>query len=170
MTPLPLKAPSATLLDDARLRRLDWLAYFLDNAIRVPGTQYRVGYDAVIGLVPGLGDIIGAALSVYLVLAATRYRLPTSTLLRMMLNVGLEALIGMIPLLGDLFDATYKANARNLALLHAHLEARGLGASGPSDRGFFWSVVLVMGGVFALIAMMIAGLIWTLRGLLGSGA
>jgi hypothetical protein len=96
------------------------LAWWLDSAFVVPGTRFRFGLDALIGLVPGLGDLIGTALSAYIVAAAARRGLPGSVLLRMALNVGLEAIVGVIPILGDLFDAAWKANQRNVALLRQY--------------------------------------------------
>jgi hypothetical protein len=99
---------------------LERLAWWLDSAIVVPGTRFRVGLDALIGLVPGIGDLIGAALSAYIVAAAARRGLPRSVLLRMALNVGLEALVGIVPIVGDLFDAAWKANQRNVALLRQY--------------------------------------------------
>ncbi|WP_437562871.1 DUF4112 domain-containing protein [Sorangium sp. So ce542] len=164
--------PLATLktvdLEDERLKRLNALGHFLDNAIRIPGVGYRVGYDAVIGLIPGVGDLVGFGLSIYIVLAAARFRLPASTVLRMMLNVGLETLIGTIPVLGDLFDATYKANVRNLDLLRSHLAARAQGGARPSDLGFYAGVAVAVGGVLALTGLLLFSLVRALQGLLGA--
>jgi hypothetical protein len=108
--------------DVARTRSdgLDRLAWWLDSAIRIPGTRFRIGFDALIGLVPGVGDLIGAALAAYIVAAAARRGLPGSVLLRMALNVGADAIVGAVPLLGDLFDAAWKANERNVALLRQY--------------------------------------------------
>ncbi len=102
-----------------RLRRLAWL---LDSAVRLPGLKFRVGLDALLGLVPGLGDAAGVVLSGYIVLRSWRLGAPRSVLLRMALNVVVEGVVGAVPLLGDLFDAAWKANMRNVALLEAHLE------------------------------------------------
>jgi hypothetical protein len=96
---------------------LDRLAWWLDSSIVVPGTRFRIGFDALIGLVPGIGDLIGTALSAYIVAAAARRGLPGSVLVRMALNVGVEAVVGAVPIVGDLFDAAWKANQRNVALL-----------------------------------------------------
>ncbi|WP_437971027.1 DUF4112 domain-containing protein [Sorangium sp. So ce260] len=155
------------LEEEERLKRLNALGHFLDNAIRIPGVGYRVGYDALIGLIPGVGDLIGFGLSIYIVLAAARYRLPVSTVLRMVLNVGLETLIGTVPLLGDLFDAAYKANARNLDLLRAHLAARAQGGARPSDLGFYAGLTVAVGGVLALTGLLLFSLIRALQALLG---
>lgn len=99
---------------------LERLAWWLDSAFVIPGTRFRVGLDALIGLVPGIGDLIGMALSAYIVAAAARRGLPGSVLLRMAINVGVEAVIGIVPVAGDLFDAAWKANQRNVALLRQY--------------------------------------------------
>jgi hypothetical protein len=107
------------------LRRLDSLGYVLDNSIPIPGTRRRFGLDAVIGLIPGIGDATGAVMSAYIVVQAARLGAPASSLVRMLLNVGIEALVGAIPFVGDLFDAWFKANARNVALLRGELDRPG---------------------------------------------
>ena len=105
--------------DGDRLRRFAWL---LDELIRIPGTQQRVGLDALIGLVPGVGDTIGALLSTYIILEAARRGASVWTVARMLANVGIETVIGAVPFLGDLFDVVFKANRRNIALLGATLD------------------------------------------------
>ncbi len=102
------------------LDRLEKLAWLLDNSIRVPGTQYRIGLDGLIGLIPGVGDALGAALSSYILAEAAGARLPKSVLFRMAGNIALETVIGAIPIFGDLFDMAWKANARNVKLLHQY--------------------------------------------------
>lgn len=102
-----------------RLRRFAWL---LDELFRIPGTQQRIGIDALIGLVPGVGDTIGALLSTYIILEAARRGASIWTVTRMLANVGVETVFGAVPLLGDLFDVVFKANSRNLALLGETLE------------------------------------------------
>lgn len=104
----------------ARLNRFAWL---LDNSIRVPGTRYRIGLDPLIGLIPGIGDAIGALLSLVIVGEALRARLPASILLRMAFNVALEVTVGAVPIVGDIFDMTWKANARNARLMERYLES-----------------------------------------------
>ena len=103
-------------------RRLGRLAWLLDSAIQIPGTRFRVGLDAIIGLVPGFGDVVGVLLSSYIVREAARAGAPTSVLLHMAWNVAVEGIVGMIPFAGDVFDAAWKANQRNVALLEAHFE------------------------------------------------
>lgn len=98
-------------------------ARVLDNAVRVPGTDIRFGLDPILGLVPGLGDVTGAAASAYTILLASRLGAPASVILRMVLNVGIDTLIGVVPMLGDLFDFGWKSNTRNVALLERYLES-----------------------------------------------
>lgn len=152
-TPPPVNPrPSASAPGDrtpareGALRRLDSLSFVLDNSIRVPGTNARFGADAVIGLIPGFGDAAGALMSAYIVLQAARLGAPASSLARMLLNVGIEALFGAVPVLGDLFDAAFKANARNVALLRAELDRPG------STRTSSTAVVLAV--VVALVVIL----------------
>lgn len=124
-----------------RLQRLDNLAEFLDESIRIPGIGYRIGYDALMGLIPGIGDLVGLMFGTYIVLESARFRVPRTTLLRMIANVLLEAAVGTIPLIGDVFDATYKSNVRNLRLLRTRLSAP---ESAPkSDRWFFAVLIAI---------------------------
>lgn len=99
-----------------RAKRLRALAWLMDNSIPLPG-GFRIGVDAIIGLVPGIGDAIGALISAYIINEARSMGAPRSVLLRMMSNVMIETVIGSVPFAGDLFDAAFKANSRNLALL-----------------------------------------------------
>ncbi len=101
---------------------LDMLAHVLDDWFRVPGTSIRFGLDGIIGLVPGLGDIIGGLASSVIVFAAWVRGVPYITLVRMVVNIGIEVLLGTIPLLGDAFDIAWKANRRNYALIVRHLQ------------------------------------------------
>jgi hypothetical protein len=100
---------------------LDALARLLDSAFRIPGLNIRVGLDPIIGLIPGIGDIVATLVSLYILAAAQRYGIPRITTLRMGLNIGIDAIIGAIPIVGDLFDLTWKANQRNVALLKRHM-------------------------------------------------
>jgi hypothetical protein len=96
----------------------------MDTAFKIPGIRVKVGLDPIIGLIPGLGDIVATLISAYIIFLAARFRLPTNLLMRMVFNVGLETVVGSIPLLGDVFDAFYKSNIRNLALLETHLSGQ----------------------------------------------
>jgi hypothetical protein len=114
-------------MEDSRTvqRRLNRLAWLLDSAVQIPGLKFRVGLDALIGLIPGLGDAVGVMLSSYIVREAWQLGVPKSTLVRMGFNVAVEGIIGLIPFAGDVFDAVWKANQRNVTLLNAHLENPG---------------------------------------------
>jgi hypothetical protein len=101
------------------LRRLAW---WLDAAFPIPGTQQRVGFDALLGLIPGVGDAIGALLSTYIILEAARRGASVWVVARMLGNVAVETVLGAVPLLGDVFDVVFKANIRNLDLLGDTLE------------------------------------------------
>ena len=107
---------------DDPLARARTLARLLDTAITIPGTGIRFGADAVLGLVPGLGDVAGALLAGYLVLLAERLGAPRSVILRMLGNVALDTLGGTVPVAGDVFDVVFKSNVRNVALLERALE------------------------------------------------
>lgn len=158
-TSRPEPPPHATR---ARLARLAWL---LDNSIRVPGTDFRIGLDAIIGLIPGLGDFVGALLSSYIVGQAWQMGVPKSTLTRMGFNVLVEGVVGAVPLFGDIFDAAWKANHRNVQLLHAHLEnpRRAVRAS----RAF---VVLLLTALLVLLLALGLAVYALVRGLMSLGA
>jgi hypothetical protein len=129
-----------------RLHRIAWL---LDDLVRVPGTSRRFGLDPVLGLLPGGGDIAGSALSAYIVIAAARLGAPSSVILRMGWNIVVDTVLGAVPLFGDLFDAGWKANRRNVALLDRFIEKPG--AARRSSR-------LVLAGVLFAIAATAVGM------------
>ena len=95
-------------------------AVLLDSQFRVPGTRFRFGLDAILGLIPGLGDITTPAFSAMLLVQAVRMRLPFVVQARMVANAALDMLLGLVPIVGDLVDIGWKANLRNLALLERH--------------------------------------------------
>ena len=107
----------------ATLNRIRKLSRLMDTAIRIPGINFRIGLDPIIGLIPGAGDLIDTAFSAYLIYLATRFNLPRSIFGWMVFNIMLEAVLGTVPLIGDIFDAFYKSNIRNLKLLEEHLQA-----------------------------------------------
>ncbi len=107
----------------ATLNRIRKLSVLMDTSIGIPGTPFRFGLDPIIGLLPGGGDLISAAFSAYIIFLATRFGIPREDLTKMIFNVALEAVVGTVPLVGDLFDAYYKSNIRNLAILEKHLMA-----------------------------------------------
>jgi hypothetical protein len=144
-----------------RLERLRRIATLLDNAVPIPGTKYRVGLDPILGLIPGIGDAIGAAMAGYILVEAVRFGVPRSVLVRMLLNVGLDTAVGAVPGLGDLFDFVWKADAKNLALLHEHL-GRPVAARRASRR-----VVALVVAAVALLAAGAVALVVLLSQLIG---
>jgi hypothetical protein len=102
--------------------RLNFLAWLLDSSIPIPGTRFTIGLDALIGLFPFIGDLVGVAASSYILAEANRMGVGKAILARMAFNVALEGVIGIVPLFGDLFDAAWKANQRNVQLLNAWAE------------------------------------------------
>lgn len=105
-----------------RRQRLVFLAWLLDSSIPIPGTRLTIGLDAVIGLVPFIGDLIGVLLSSYILAEANRMGVGRRILARMAFNVALEGVVGIVPIFGDAFDAAWKANQRNVRLLNAWAE------------------------------------------------
>jgi len=104
-------------------QRLKAFAHLLDSAIRLPG-GFRIGLDGIVGLIPGVGDAIGAALSGYLIYAAAQLDIPRSVIVRMILNALIEAIVGLVPFFGDIFDFAFRSNNRNIKLLREALETR----------------------------------------------
>ncbi|MFG0319410.1 MAG: DUF4112 domain-containing protein [Planctomycetota bacterium JB042] len=113
----------------AELERTRRLARLLDAEFRLPGTRFRFGLDPLLGLVPGVGDALSAALSGHTIWRASRLGVPGRVLRRMIRNVLVDLLLGAIPLVGDVLDFFVRANRKNLALLEAHLESAGASAN-----------------------------------------
>jgi hypothetical protein len=137
----------------SRIRRVRVLAKLLDNSISIPGTRFKFGFDAIIGLIPGVGDVLGAILSGYIVLEAARAEVPPLTLARMLVNVGIDTLLGSIPAAGDVFDAMWKSNLMNVALLEQHLGAHD--AAVREKRGATRAIILAL---IVLLLILAAGL------------
>jgi hypothetical protein len=106
---------------EERVARLDALATLLDTAFILPGTNVRFGFDALIGLVPGIGDAITTAISLYIVHEARQLGAPVHLILRMLANVAVDGFVGAVPLVGDAFDVLWRANRRNVRLLREWL-------------------------------------------------
>ena len=156
MTPNDASSPPAAV---ARLRAL---ARTLDSAVPIPGTKIRFGADALLGLVPVVGDLAGAALSGYVVLSAARLGVPRAVLARMVANLGADALVGTVPLLGDFFDVGWRANTRNVDLLE-----RALAQPGAVRRQSRLHVALVVLAVVLLAAAGVALTVWLVRAVAG---
>lgn len=131
-----------------QLRAARALSVLLDTALRIPGTRIRFGLDPMLGLVPGLGDVAGAAMAGYVVILASRLGAPTPVLLRMLANVGVDTVLGAVPFLGDAFDVAWKANVRNLVLLDRYMEAPGTTRRAST---------LVVAGILVAVGLLAAG-------------
>lgn len=121
--------------EQALLARLERLSRLLDEQFLFPGTNVRVGLDAIIGLIPGVGDLLTGGLALYLFFLARRFGLPAHVQARMLANIGIDMAFGSVPLLGDAFDVAFRANRRNLRLLLQHLERRRTPGGGPRTKG-----------------------------------
>jgi hypothetical protein len=147
-----VSAPRPTDLD--LLRR--W-AVILDSYFRVPGTNIRFGFDAIVGLVPGLGDLVAPVFTVAVLATGLRMRVPAIVQARMVLNALIDMAIGIVPVLGDLADIAWKADLRNVALLERHARPGVL-----PTRGDYLFVFLCIGLVVAAAALPIVLIIWVL--------
>ena len=108
-------------VDRAAVTRMRFVARVLDDSVRIPGTEFRIGLDPVLGLLPVAGDAVSGALSLYIVVESARLGVSPKTLFGMLANVGVDVAGGSIPVVGDLFDAAWKANTRNLRLALSEL-------------------------------------------------
>lgn len=138
--------------DDATL---DVLASVLDDIFRIPGTRIRFGLDPLIGLVPGIGDLLTGIASFVIVFAAWQRRLPKVTIARMMANIGIDTLVGSFPVVGDAFDTAWKSNRKNLNLLRR--------ATADISRRQNWRDWLFLAGLVLLMLVLIAipiALLW----------
>ena len=116
---------------EASLARLRTLARIMDSAFAVPGTSVRMGLDALLGIIPVAGDLLGQLISSYLIWEAKRLGVSRFTLWRMVANSAIDTVTGFIPVAGDAFDVAFRANSRNLALLEAHLTKQGYDLTKP---------------------------------------
>jgi len=138
------------------LSHLRRFAELLDSAVPLPG-GYRIGLDGLVGLIPGIGDAVGACAGAYIVVRAAQMGASTATLVRMIWNVVVETLIGAIPILGDVFDFVWKANNRNVALLEG--QAHRLTGKGGARRRLTTATLLLLGAFLLLLALLLVGLI-----------
>jgi hypothetical protein len=155
---------------DARgeLARLERLSYYLDDLFAVPGTGYRIGLDPLLGLLPGVGDVTTSALSAYIVARAAALGVPRATLARMVVVLLVDTLLGSLPLVGDAFDAVWKANARNVRLLEARLDAPdGDGDGAAADRRYVLVATALLTGALVLVALGVTATVWWTLGRAG---
>ena len=138
----------------SRFHEIEMLARLLDSIFKIPGSQIRFGLDALLGLIPGLGDTATSAASLYILLTAARNSVPRITILRMAANIGLDYAVGSIPLLGDVFDVYWKANLKNVELLRQHAQV-----DKTKLRKLQFQDWLFVGGLaFLLIALLVGSI------------
>ncbi len=116
-------ASSSPLPDAAAREKLERLSHWLDDRFAIPGANWRIGLDGIIGLVPGIGDVVTTALAAYIVIEARRMGVPKTVLMRMIKNVVVDAAVGSVPLIGDVIDIRMKTNRKNLALLNDYFDS-----------------------------------------------
>jgi hypothetical protein len=136
---------------------LDNLAYYLDDLFRIPGTGWRFGLDAIIGLVPNVGDTLTSFASFYILLAGVRYGVPKITLLRMALNIGVDYVLGSVPIIGDALDFFWKSNDMNMNLIRERATGKGKGTT--SDYVFIFVLIgllilLLIGSIVASVVIL----------------
>lgn len=147
-----------------KVQRLEKLAWILDSVIPIPGTNWRIGLDGLIGLIPGVGDISAGAISTYILYQALRMGVPTMVVGRMLLNIVMESVVGVIPFFGDIFDFAFKANKRNVELLREYVDQpdtvkrRSTFTVIITIVGFLLVLGLLVWGMFSLIAALIHAL------------
>jgi Domain of unknown function (DUF4112) len=140
-----------------RLKRMRQLSRLLDSAIVIPGTKQRMGIDPILGLIPGGGDTVSAALSSYIIVEAALMGLPRSSLMRMVLNIALDTLVGSVPILGDVFDVFSKANLRNMQIIENHAKSPQ-----PSARVDKLFIIALIAGLITLILLAGSLTLWLL--------
>jgi hypothetical protein len=163
-----LDRPERSVKIDESLERLSWL---MDDLIRIPGLNWRFGLDALVGLIPGFGDTATSLVSFYILVSAVRYRVPKVTLLRMGLNIGIDYLVGSLPLVGDLFDAWWKSNQMNVALLSKRATvSRSEARKGKiSDWLFVGLIIVVLVGLAVGAAALSLYLLFLIAGQFSKG-
>jgi hypothetical protein len=146
--------------DLVALRRF---AHWMDEAFLIPGTKIRVGADAVIGLIPGIGDVVGALLSTWIIVGALRYRVRPLVIARMVGNIVIDMIFGAVPLAGDVFDFLYEENMKNMRLLEKHRDRRrpprSFAAIAVSAILLFVLVFLLAIGIVAAVVALVFWLI-----------
>jgi len=138
-------------------RRIATVSRLLDELVTVPGTRHRFGLDAVVGLIPGFGDVASAAIGVWIIAEAARFRLPPIVLARMVVNTLVDLGVGVVPVVGDAFDFFFKSNTRNVELFRRH--ATDPGASTTEHRAFLAGLALLLIGVVWLLAIAVGSVL-----------
>ena len=145
------------LVHAPRLKRMRQLSQLLDGAIAIPGTKHRIGLDPILGLIPGGGDTVSAALSGYIIIEAARMGLPRKVLMQMVGNLVIDTVAGSVPVVGDVFDVFSKANMRNMQIVESHAQVPT--PSAKTDKLFIGLLIIGLLG-FALAVGFITVAIW----------
>jgi Domain of unknown function (DUF4112) len=161
LIPEVVEADSEIPMDLVALRRF---AILMDAAVPIPGTRRRVGLDAAIGFIPGLGDVIGGALSAWVVVGALRYRVPMPRVLRMVGNILADVALGSIPIFGDIFDLFFEENIANVEILiRARDRSRPPRTLGGIAVAAAALVSFIVGASIIIAALVIIAIIWLIR-------
>lgn len=164
MDPTPHRppAPPGTDAEDPRWTEVRRLADLLDSRFRIPGTQQTFGVDAIVGVIPGIGDAVGLVAASVVVSRAVALGARGWTLANMLLTMALDATVGSVPVLGTVFDVVYKANTRNVRLLEDHVQD----AAATRDRArrtVLRSIAVVVLVTLIVAVALVGGLVWLLR-------
>lgn len=144
--------------DLVALRRF---AVLMDEAIPIPGTKRRVGLDAGIGLIPGVGDVISGLMSAWIIAGALRHRVPASKIVRMVFNVLLDILLGAVPLIGDVFDFVFEQNVMNMRLLMQHRNRRlPPRSTGQITAALTLVAAVIVGFALTMAAALVFVVVW----------
>ncbi len=142
---------------------LEDLSRYLDGLFRVPGVGWRFGLDALIGLIPNVGDTLTFLPSIYILFSGVRYGVPKITLLRMAFNVGLDYVVGMIPFIGDAFDFVWRANKQNMELIRTRATGvKGTGTDYAFVLGIIGLLLLILIASIAVSVYVIGAIFWEL--------
>jgi len=160
ITPVLITRPESTTHGQASRRsgsdelgELELLATWMDSAFQIPGTKIRFGLDALLGLVPGLGDVLTSLISLHIVRSAQRAGVSRATLARMTANIGIDLATGMVPVAGDAFDIYWKANQKNLQILRRHVsDPSSRRKAAASDAVFFAILVVIVAAILIACA------------------
>ena len=155
--------------ETARLAHLERLAYWLDAAYRIPVLGVRFGFDALLDLIPGIGDAVGTVLSLYILQAARTFGVPRITLVRMAMNIAIDFIGGLLPFVGVVFDAYWKANIWNVGLIRRHIADNPIQSRRARQSDWFFVIAMVAAimilvvGTLTLFAWLVSVVVYLLR-------
>lgn len=145
--PKPSNKPNTPLPTEVRM--LDYMSHLMDSRFRIPGTQIRFGLDPVIGLIPGLGDIVSFAMGSALIIGMVRHGASVRMVLKMLWNLAVDTLIGLFPVLGDIFDVWFKSNRRNYRIFSEFVKEK------KKPRSIWLVLLVVLGGIAGILILLL---------------